>query len=236
MVSIDRFIVTCEHGGNRIPARYAALFRRARGDLDSHRGYDIGALALARGIASGLRAPLYAATISRLLIDLNRSPGHRAWYSDITRALPPAERARIRQWYYDPYRAQVESAIAHAVRRGDRVVHLAVHSFTPRYRKRVRRGDIGLLYDPARPAEREFSAALQRVLRRALPGMRIRRNYPYLGSADGFTTYLRRRFSASRYLGIELEVNQKHQRQGARIPAHLTRALVAAISLRAHSK
>ena len=235
MVSTDRFVVTCEHGGNRIPAQYAELFRRARGSLDGHRGYDIGALALARGIARGLRAPLYAATISRLLIDLNRSPGHRAWYSDITRALPSAERARIRQRYYDPYRARVESAIARACRHG-RVVHLAVHSFTPRYRRRVRRVDIGLLYDPARPAEREFSTALQRALRLALPGMVIRRNYPYRGSADGFTTYLRRRFPASRYLGIELEVNQRHLLQGGRIPARLTRALVTAIALRAHSK
>jgi hypothetical protein len=36
----------------------------------------------------------------------------------------------------------------------------------------------------------------------------VRRNYPYRGTADGFTTYLRRQFSARKYLGIELEVNQ----------------------------
>jgi len=38
----------------------------------------------------------------------------------------------------------------------------------------------------------------------------VRRNYPYAGKNDGFTTYLRRRFPSDAYLGIELEINQKH--------------------------
>ncbi|MEO8932838.1 MAG: N-formylglutamate amidohydrolase, partial [Xanthomarina sp.] len=33
-------------------------------------------------------------------------------------------------------------------------------------------------------------------------------NYPYLGKADGFTSYLRKQFPKN-YLGIEIEVNQK---------------------------
>jgi hypothetical protein len=33
-------------------------------------------------------------------------------------------------------------------------------------------------------------------------------NYPYLGKADGFTTSLRHQFQ-ERYIGIELELNQK---------------------------
>jgi hypothetical protein len=32
----------------------------------------------------------------------------------------------------------------------------------------------------------------------SLHGLRVRRNYPYRNSADGFTTYLRRRFDAAR--------------------------------------
>jgi len=38
----------------------------------------------------------------------------------------------------------------------------------------------------------------------------VRRNYPYTGKSDGFTAYLRRRFPADAYIGIELEINQKH--------------------------
>jgi hypothetical protein len=36
----------------------------------------------------------------------------------------------------------------------------------------------------------------------------VRRNYPYTGKSDGFTAYLRKRFDADRYVGVELEINQ----------------------------
>jgi predicted N-formylglutamate amidohydrolase len=70
------FLVTCEHGGNRIPAPYRKLFVRQRALLDSHRGWDPGALQMARALSTALRAPLVASTTSRLLVDLNRSAGH----------------------------------------------------------------------------------------------------------------------------------------------------------------
>lgn len=35
-------------------------------------------------------------------------------------------------------------------------------------------------------------------------------NVPYNGADDGFTTYLREQFPADKYLGIEIEVNQKY--------------------------
>jgi len=37
---MDTFIITCEHGSNRIPAPYRRLFRGQAALLDSHRGYD----------------------------------------------------------------------------------------------------------------------------------------------------------------------------------------------------
>jgi hypothetical protein len=37
----------------------------------------------------------------------------------------------------------------------------------------------------------------------------VRRNYPYQGKADGFTTFLRRQFASDQYAGIEIEVNQR---------------------------
>jgi predicted N-formylglutamate amidohydrolase len=46
------------------------------------------------------------------------------------------------------------------------------------------------------------------MISNADPQLKIRSNYPYLGNADGFTTYLRKRFQKN-YLGIELEINQK---------------------------
>ena len=48
------------------------------------------------------------------------------------------------------------------------------------------------------------------------PALKVRRNYPYTGKSDGFTAYLRRRFPPAAYLGIELEINQKHVLAGER--------------------
>jgi hypothetical protein len=50
--------------------------------------------------------------------------------------------------------------------------------------------------------------ALAARLRAEWPTLRIRRNYPYRGWTDGLTTALRGRFPATRYAGIEIEVNQ----------------------------
>jgi hypothetical protein len=38
----------------------------------------------------------------------------------------------------------------------------------------------------------------------------VRRNYPYAGKGDGLTAYFRLRLPPSAYVGIELEINQKH--------------------------
>ena len=75
-MAVDSFLITCEHGGNRVPAPYRRLFRGRRALLDSHRGYDPGALVMARALAAAFTAPLVTSTVSRLLIDLNRSTGH----------------------------------------------------------------------------------------------------------------------------------------------------------------
>jgi len=44
----------------------------------------------------------------------------------------------------------------------------------------------------------------------------VRRNYPYAGKSDGLTAFLRRRFPAEVYIGIELEINQKYVLSGGR--------------------
>ena len=38
--------------------------------------------------------------------------------------------------------------------------------------------------------------------------LKIRRNFPYLGTADGFTTFLRKQFDGKYYAGVEIEINQ----------------------------
>ena len=207
-MSTDGFLITCEHGGNRIPARYRPLFRGREALLDSHRGYDPGALVMARELARAFGAPLVASTVSRLLIDLNRSLGHPRCLSAATRGAPRTLRAEIVERHYLPYRTQVECLVGRLVSRGRRVIHVSSHSFTPELDGRVRGADVGLLYDPGRHAEVALCARWKARLVEMAPQLRVRRNYPYAGKGDGLTRYLRMHFPAGAYVGIELEVNQ----------------------------
>ncbi len=216
MATPCRCLITCEHGGKRIPIPYREFFRGQQEALASHRGYDAGALTLARELAGALKAPLLAATISRLLVDLNRSMGHPRLHSPAIRQAAATVRKEILARYYLPYRSRAEADVAQAAASGRRLIHISCHSFTPQLDGVVRNADIGLLYDPARLAEAGLCRRWQQTLGIRAPALRIRRNYPYAGTADGLTAHLRRRFPAEAYLGIELEINQQQVYAGGR--------------------
>lgn len=202
-------LLTCEHGGNRVPVRYRPLFRGQQRLLGSHRGYDIGALDAARFLRRRLGAPLISATVTRLVVDLNRSIGHPRLFSAPTRALPAAERERIIARHYRPYRDEVRDWISEADSRAPLVLHLSVHSFTPKLDGVRRNADVGLLYDPGRAGEARLTRDWRRNFLAAAPDLRVRCNYPYRGVSDGFIPALRREFPGSRYVGIEIEINQR---------------------------
>jgi predicted N-formylglutamate amidohydrolase len=194
----------------------------------SHRGYDPGALAMARSLARALDATLFTATISRLLVELNRSPGRQFRQSPIMRTAPAGLRADVCRRYYAPYWNAVEAFVAEQTTHGLCVVHVSSHSFTPSLDGSERRADVGLLYDPARPGERSLCIRWQAALRARTSGWTVRRNYPYRGSSDGLTRYLRTRFGDRVYCGIELEINQKHVR-GHALAAHERMAVAASL-------
>jgi predicted N-formylglutamate amidohydrolase len=205
-----RLLVSCEHGGNRVPGEYAALFAGAADVLATHRGYDLGALEIARAFGRRLGVTPFAATTTRLVVDLNRSPGNRNVFSAYTRGLGEAQRAAALAAHYWPYRHTVEAAVADAVRGGHGVLHVSSHSFTPVLRGEVRNCDVGFLYDPSRRGEVRFVEAWYAALAAAAPSLVLRRNYPYRGVSDALVTHLRRRYASRGYVGMELEVNQKH--------------------------
>ena len=236
MVKPIQFLITCEHGGNRIPPRFRHLFYDHERLLASHRGYDAGALAMAKLLAKTLSAPLFISTTSRLLIDLNRSIGHPKLYFETVHQTPQAIRNDILEHYYLPYRNKAESAIATAIAHGSTVIHISSHSFTLELNGEIRNTDIGLLYDPTRLAEAALCARWQTVFKSQRPNLKVRRNYPYTGKSDGFTAYLRRRFEPESYAGIELEINQKHVFNGKQYWRTLKHTVISTLleALKAH--
>lgn len=224
-----KILVTCEHGGRRVPADFRNLFAGLDDLLASHRGWDPGSLSLARALAHALGGQLRFSTTTRLLVDLNRGPHNPSVFSEVTRPRPSEERRRILERYHEPYRATVARDVDEAVVGGVRVLHLSVHTFTPFWNGVARTTDLGVLYDPARPLERALAAAWVGELKRRLPGWSIRRNDPYRGATDGLTTWLRTRHAPERYLGIELEVSQRRLDRRGRVPARVVGALVEGV-------
>jgi predicted N-formylglutamate amidohydrolase len=193
-----------------VPARFAPLFAGAAAVLATHRGFDLGALDVARAFGRRLGVEPFTATTTRLVVDLNRSPGNRNVFSAYTRSLTETQKAAALATHYWPYRNAVQAAVEKAVGDGDAVLHVSTHSFTPELRGEVRNCDVGFLYDPRRAPEVRFIEAWYAALRAAAPELTLRRNYPYSGVSDALVTHLRRRYGSRGYVGMELEINQKH--------------------------
>lgn len=204
-------VITCEHASNLVPAQYANLFRGAEGVLASHRGYDLAAEGVAENLAKKLGAPIHVCRTTRLLIEPNRSIGHPNLFSEFTQSLSVEEKNVLLASVYHPYRDRVMETMSNS---NKPILHLSIHSFTPKLDDIVRDVEIGLLFDPARRLESDCCAQMKELLQNSLVGYRIKFNEPYRGVDDGFTTFLRTKFSDETYAGIEIEINQKFEKTG----------------------
>ena len=202
-----KIIFTCEHGGNDIPELYYGIFNNGFEDLNSHKGLDYGTLYLI-SYCKDLSDFDISNSISRLLIELNRSLHHPKLFSKYSKVLSDLDKDNIINTYYSSYRNLVRKKILEFIESGEEVIHISFHSFTPVLKGEIRSTDLGILYDPKIASEKELVYLLKELLLEEDATLKIRYNYPYLGKADGFTTSLRKEFPEL-YNGIELEINQK---------------------------
>lgn len=201
-------LLTCEHGGRDVPAAYADCFIGAESVLESHRGYDIGSLGVAHRMAARLSVPIVFSTVTRLLVDLNRSIGQADLLSEFTRDLPEQKLDTVLAEHYTPYRQSVERVVQAAVCAGHTVLHFGVHSCVDRLNDQDRDLDVSLLFDETRERESALCEHFRSKLKETDDRLRCPFNVPYRGSDDGLTTTLRDRFKAYEYLGIEIELRQ----------------------------
>ena len=217
-----------------MPPEFADLFVDQPDLLASHRGWDAGALELAQQLAQAFSCPLFFSTTTRLLVDLNRSIGHKSLHAPQVQLLSAAKRQIIIQQYYAPHRAAVVNQIDALTAAKKTVLHVAAHSFTPQLNGIVRNADVGLLYDPRRAAEKSFAQCWAETLGRAHADLKVRRNYPYHGKDDGLTSFLRKRIPDPNYIGIELEVNQRAvspgQNHWEKLKDSIVQSLLGAVS------
>jgi predicted N-formylglutamate amidohydrolase len=162
-------VLICEHASNRIPRIYSDLGLSAQ-DIESHIAWDPGALGVARGLSRSLDAPLIHATVSRLLIDLNRDPcaedsiAIRSEWTDIpgNRNLDATERERRVAGIYETFHRAADTLIEARVAAGRACAVVSIHSFTPVYRSIPRPWHIGLIFDRDARLAQTFAAGLQR--------------------------------------------------------------------------
>lgn len=237
------YLVTCEHGGSAVPEPLAALLgaEKIGRAYVCRSGYDVGAREVSRSFARQLACPRIAAEFSPLVVDCNRPAHHRSVFSPAMRKLPREQRQQVLRDIHAVHQERVRSAISNQLRTDSRVIHLAVHSFAPfdpeaavtsvkRRCDKARRTDLGLLYDPARPLERELCSDWYAELYDTLPMLKVRRNYPIRGNREGLTTSLRHEFPPDRYLGIELQLNQAWCARPLRVSRHVVSGIVASLA------
>lgn len=211
------YLISCVHGGNQVPKQFSHLFKLPSQQKilqAHHNSFDKGALILAKNISKKLKLPLFANTNTKFLIDLDCSLHNTAYLfkpngsDQISKKFSELEKEEIIKKIYLPYYQKVEKEIAKQIKAGKTVFHLVVHTFTPVLNKKKRNTDIGLLFNPRRKKEMEFCRQWQKILGELDKNIKIRLNYPYAGTEDGLTTSLRKKFG-EKYIGLEIEVNQK---------------------------
>jgi predicted N-formylglutamate amidohydrolase len=229
------FVIVCDHASNFIPPEYGMLGLGAA-ERAAHIAWDPGALGVSARLARALDAPLVHCTVSRLVIDCNRTldaPDLIAETSELT-AIPGNaglsdldRRSRIAA-VHAPYHAALEALVDARLDAGRPSALVAVHSFTPVYRGVSRPWEIGVVFDRDRSLADPLIAAFRSE------GLTVGVNEPY-SPADRVYYTLTRHAEGRGLACVMLEIRNDLIRDEAgqaawagRIGAHL--ASIAASS------
>jgi predicted N-formylglutamate amidohydrolase len=193
-------LILCDHASNAVPA--GVDLGIAPAVLDKHIAIDIGAAAVSEALAAHLDTPAILATVSRLVIDLNREPDSAGLIPHISdgHAIPgngTADRAERIARFHAPY----HRAIAKAIRARRPALLVSVHSFTPRLEQHdgpARPWEIGILYNRDARAARIGIELLKQA------GVVTGDNEPYSGRLLNATMNRHAEGNGIPYLGVEI--------------------------------
>ena len=193
-------LIIADHASNHVPPDINLAIDSRH--LDEHVAVDIGVAGVAERLVAGGGFQAILATVSRLVIDLNRepdSPGLVPVASDgiaIAGNVGADVSARLSRFYH-PYHAKVEKMAA--------ALHepfiLSIHSFTPSLASRPeeeRPWQIGILYN-----EDERAAPIAIAVLRDL-GLHVGDQQPYSGRLLNATMNRHAEAHGRHYLGVEI--------------------------------
>jgi len=185
-----RVLLVEDHGFQR------RLGLRLLGDLglktthfERHIAYDIGAEGVTRILSENLDATAVLAGYSRLVVDLNRPPGHPTSIPEVSdetlipgnQALSPAQATARLDTFFEPYHRLLRRTLTDVWLHRRPPVLFSVHSFSPRFGGGPRPWDVGVLWnhDP-RIAKPLIKALHDR-------GLDVGDNLPYSGKDVAYT-------------------------------------------------
>jgi predicted N-formylglutamate amidohydrolase len=185
--SSSPYVLVCDHASARIPRALAALGLPEQ-ERKRHIAWDIGAAALARGLAAALDGWLILQNYSRLVIDCNRTLGHPSSIvthsedCEIPRnlALSAQQAAERAARIFEPYHARIRAELDARATKQQKAVLVFVHSFTPVFHGVSRPWHAGVLYHE----DTRLALPLLLALRRE-PGLVVGDNEPYAASPVG---------------------------------------------------
>ncbi len=201
-------VISCEHGSNKVPKKYAPLFQHKQLILKTARAFDLSASQIATRLKKGLACDLVQAKVTRLLIDCDHSLHHAHCFSKFSKKLPIEEKNTLIETYYEPFHQELQQKISAHITQQQQVLHLSIYTFAPILKGLFLNTGIGILYDSHRHGEKEVARMLHGLLNQETPAYKIRSNYPFSGTHDYVLHSFRKRFAEKDYLGIKLGINQ----------------------------
>ena len=201
----SRIILICEHASNYVPPHLDGLGLPSE-KLSEHIAWDPGALGVAEKLSDLLDAPLVYANVSRLVLDINREPGHPGSIvrqSETTEipgntALSEVERSIRCSAVYEPFHAAVTQLIDRRKRRSPWVI--SIHSYTPVYKGFTRPWHVGILHNEDTRLSHQLLTALRQD-----PDLAVGDNEPY-APADGVFHTIERHTAPLGFAGAMIEI------------------------------
>ena len=196
-------LIIADHASNMVPDGVDLGIPPAL--LQDHIAIDIGTAALAEALAMALDATAIIATVSRLVLDLNRDPGEPSLIPVASDghvipgnlSLSSLERDLRRDAIHAPYHQTIAAEIA---ARPPALI-LSIHSFTPRLASvpaQARPWPVGLLHN------KDSRAAALALPILAARGLHVGDNEPYSGQTLNYTMDRHAEANGLPYLGIEV--------------------------------
>jgi len=186
--SSNDMLLVCDHASRKVPESLHDLGLPTF-EFDRHIAYDIGTEKVTRNLSRALDCTAVLARFSRLVLDVNRPPGHPESIPEVSDGtevpanlgLSEAEKDQRVESLHDPYHDAIGHALAHIWNRGRPPALFSVHSFTPLFGGTIRPWDVGVLWkhDP------RLAVPLMEKLR--AHGLNVGDNEPYSGLDLAYT-------------------------------------------------